>query len=101
MTERHRRATLVGVVVSDKMNKTVAVEVRRLARDARFGKYMRRRKKYFAHDENNMAKVGDTVIIRETRPLSRLKRWTLVKVLRHGVTPIAETQAAMEGEVRS
>ena len=70
-----------GVVVSDKMDKTVLVEVERLQRHPLYGKVVRRTKRYMAHDENNQCQIGDRVLIRESRPLSRRKRWRIVRVL--------------------
>jgi len=74
----HRRM-LVGRVVSDKMDKTVTVEVTRLAKHATYHKYVSRSKTYKAHDENNECKVNDEVVIQESRPLSRTKRWVVVE----------------------
>ena len=73
-----------GIVVSDKMDKTIVVRVDRRTRHPIYGKVMNLSKKYYAHDEKNEAKAGDTVRIVESRPLSRLKRWTLAKVISHG-----------------
>lgn len=73
----------VGEVVSDKMTKTIVVKVERRVPHARFKKIVKVTKKFYAHDEKGEAKVGDTVKIRETRPLSKLKRWELVSVLKH------------------
>lgn len=70
-----------GVVLSDKMHKTIIVEVSRLMQHARFKKVVRRRVKYAVHDEKNEAKTGNKVQIVETRPLSKTKRWRLVKVV--------------------
>jgi len=70
-----------GVVVSNKMDKTVVVAISRQVRHALYGKYIRRTTKYFAHDEQGQCSVGDTVRIVETRPLSRLKRWRVREVL--------------------
>jgi len=67
-----------GVVVSDKMDKTIVVQVERRYQHPIYKKYIRRSKKYHAHDENNQFKIGDTVTIRESRPLSKLKRWEVV-----------------------
>ena len=80
-TERSERKTLVGLVSSDKMAKTITVQVERFARHPRFGKYVRGSTTCYAHDEKREAHTGDRVEIMETRPLSRLKRWRLVKVL--------------------
>jgi len=71
-----------GVVVSDKMDKTVTVRVERLVRHPRYKKFVRQRKKYKAHDPNNECGVGDLVSISETRPLSRDKRWRVRRVLK-------------------
>lgn len=76
--ERARRKVRVGVVVSDKPHKTVVVEVERRISHPIYGKSVARSKKYYAHDENNEYRVGDTVRITETRPLSKLKRWRVV-----------------------
>lgn len=72
------RRSLVGRVVSDKMDKTVVVEVQRKVMHARYGKYINRRKKYKAHDEANEFKIDELVVIQESRPLSRTKRWVVV-----------------------
>ncbi len=79
---RGRRRQVQGIVASDKMDKTVAVRVVRLVKHPKYGKFMRRTTRYHAHDEGNEARAGDTVEIAETRPLSRTKRWRLVRVLR-------------------
>lgn len=71
------RRVLEGTVVSDKMDKTVTVLVNRIVKHARYHKYITRQKTYKAHDENNTFKVGDSVVIQESRPLSRHKRWTV------------------------
>jgi len=78
---RRRRKTITGIVTSDKMQKTRAVSVTRLERHAKYGKYIRRHSTYKAHDENEVSKAGDTVVIAETRPLSKTKRWRIVKVV--------------------
>lgn len=72
---RGRRKVRVGVVVSDRMDKTVVVAVERIMRHPLYGKTVKRTKKFHAHDENNECRVGDVVEIMETRPLSRTKRW--------------------------
>lgn len=72
------RRILVGRVVSDKMDKTVTVEVLRTVKHRRYHKYLSRRKTYKAHDENNEFNINDTVSIQESRPLSKLKRWVVV-----------------------
>ena len=81
MSERALRKTRVGKVVSDKMDKTVVVEVEDRVKHALYGKVMRKSHKVKAHDEQNTAGVGDLVLIMETRPLSASKRWRLVEIL--------------------
>jgi small subunit ribosomal protein S17 len=87
MTEENRGAKrrLVGRVTSDKMQKTIVVEVTRQVIDPLYGKVIRRRARFKAHDERNDAKIGDRVEVEESRPLSRDKRWRLVKVLDRAV----------------
>ncbi len=85
MAERGQRKSLVGIVTSDKMNKTVTVSVERLEKHPRYGKYVRRRTLCKAHDENNEARVGDTVEMMAARPLSKTKRWRLVRVIKRAV----------------
>ena len=77
------RKTRVGVVVSDKMDKTIVVEYVARVPHPKFKKIVKKSKKFYAHDENSTAKVGDKVRIVETRPLSKLKCWELVEVLTH------------------
>jgi small subunit ribosomal protein S17 len=77
------RKTLVGEVVSDKMDKTVVVRTVSRVPHPRFGKIVKHTAKFHAHDEKNEAKMGDKVRITETRPLSKTKRWRLVEVLKH------------------
>ena len=72
---------LIGKVVSDKMDKTVSVLIERRVKHPLYGKIVRRSKKYLAHDENNQAKIGDTVEIQESRPISKNKSWVLTKVI--------------------
>ncbi|MBI5523343.1 MAG: 30S ribosomal protein S17 [Desulfarculus sp.] len=79
--DRGNAKTLTGVVVSDKMDKTVVVQVERLVKHPVYKKYVRRRNRFAAHDETNECRVGDTVLIRQSRPLSRHKRWRVSKVL--------------------
>lgn len=76
-----RRNTKVGVVVSNQMRKSVVVAVENLVRDPRYQKYIKRTSKFMAHCESNDCKVGDRVLIEETRPLSRHKRWNVKEVL--------------------
>lgn len=76
------RKQRIGRVVSDRMQKTIVVVEERLVKHPRYRKYVRRRTKYYVHDERQLAHVGDIVRIEETRPLSHLKRWRLVEVVR-------------------
>jgi len=75
------KATVTGVVVSDKMDKTVKVAIERQVRDPLYGKTSKRTSTFLAHDEKNEAKIGDTVSIAESRPLSRRKRWVVTQVV--------------------
>ena len=75
------RKQRVGVVVSDKMSKTIVVEVERRVPHPKFKKIVRKTSKFYAHDDKEAAKEGDKVLIEETRPLSKLKRWNLVEVI--------------------
>ncbi|HIS00036.1 MAG: 30S ribosomal protein S17 [Desulfovibrio fairfieldensis] len=79
--QRGIRKTRVGVVVSDKMDKTIVVEVRTRVKHPLYGKIMNRTKKFKAHDEQNQCGIGDTVRVMETRPLSKDKRWRLVEII--------------------
>jgi small subunit ribosomal protein S17 len=79
--ERGKRKTLTGVVWSDKMEKTVIVMVNRLVLHPGYKKYIRKRKKVKAHDEKNECRIGDKVLLIETRPLSKEKRWRVKKIL--------------------
>lgn len=80
-TARTQRKTIVGVVRTAKMDKTRRVEVPRLQKHPKYGKYVKRRTVCYMHDEKNESKVGDTVEIMETRPMSKLKRWRLVRIV--------------------
>ena len=80
-TSRGHRKERTGVVVSASMQKTIVVRVERKTRHPLYGKEMRQSKKFYAHDEEGKAKVGDRVVIVETRPLSKLKRWRLVTIV--------------------
>ena len=72
---------MIGTVVSDKMQKTIVVVVERTVKHPKYGKILRRKSKLHAHDENQVCKIGNTVKIRESRPLSKLKNWVLVEVI--------------------
>lgn len=77
-----RRKERIGQVTSDKMQKTIVVVEEKLVKHPLYHKYIRRRTKYYVHDEREQARVGDLVRIAETRPLSKLKRWRLVEIIR-------------------
>ncbi len=79
--ERNLRKERVGIVTSDKMNKSLVVMVERRVKHPKYGKFMKLSSTFMAHDENEEAHIGDTVRISETRPLSKLKRWRLVEVI--------------------
>ena len=79
--ERNTRRTVIGLVVSDRMDKTISVEITNKIKHPVYKKYLNRSKKIKAHDENNSAKVGDKVLVMETRPLSKTKRYRLVEIL--------------------
>ncbi len=81
MSDRNNRKTKVGVVVSNKMDKTITVAVEDFVRHSLYGKAVKRTKKFKAHDEENTCSIGDTVRIMETRPLSKSKRWRLVEIV--------------------
>ena len=95
--ERSKRKRRQGVVLKDKMNKGVVVWVERKLPHPRYGKVIKRGKKYYVHDENNEAHVGDTVAIVESRPISKLKRWRLVGIVRKARIP-SEEQMTDSGE---
>ena len=79
--ERNLRKERVGVVSSNKMDKTITVAVKWKEKHPIYGKFVQKTKKYHVHDEKNEANIGDTVMIMETRPLSRTKRWRLVQIV--------------------
>jgi len=84
MNERGMRKTMVGTVVSDRMEKTVVVVVQRLVKHRLYQKYTRQRARYKAHDEKRECRIGDRVLLMETRPLSREKRWRVKQILEKG-----------------
>lgn len=73
------RRSVTGIVISDRMDKTITVQVTRLVKHPRYRKYVKRSKNYKAHDETNQCQINDTVVIEECRPLSKTKRWTVVE----------------------
>jgi small subunit ribosomal protein S17 len=85
MKKQFLRRQMVGRVVSDKMDKTVIVQVEMLVKHRLYQKYVRRRSKFAAHDENNDSRVGDKVMIIQSRPLSKTKRWRMSKIVEKAV----------------
>ena len=85
MKKRGIKRQLQGTVVSDKMDKTIVVMVERLVKHRLYQKYIRRRSKFSAHDESNVCRIGDKVVITESRPLSKTKRWRVSKVVEKAV----------------
>ena len=81
METRNLRKTRQGVVISDKMEKSIVIAAKFKEKHPLYGKFVQKTKKYHVHDENNEAHVGDTVLIMETRPLSKTKRWRLVSII--------------------
>lgn len=94
--ERGRRHQFKGVVVSDKADKTRVVMVEWLYRHPRYDKTMRKRSKFYVHDENNESKAGDTIEIMATRPLSKLKRWRLVRIVEKARLPKTAAEPVKE-----
>jgi len=84
---RKQRKVRTGVVISNKMDKTVVVEVSRTVIHPVYKKFVRRRKRFMAHDEDNRCNIGDQVMIVETRPLSRQKNWRVRKIIREAALP--------------
>ncbi|HBL15690.1 MAG: 30S ribosomal protein S17 [Elusimicrobia bacterium GWA2_69_24] len=94
---RNDRHVIVGLVVSDKAAKTRVVSVIRSTRHARYEKVIRKRVKFYVHDEKNESHTGDTVEIMGSRPLSRLKRWRLVRVVKAGVRIASDVTEGAQG----
>ncbi len=94
-SQRPERRSAVGVVTRDKMNKTRRVEISRLVKHARYGKYIRQRTVCHVHDEKNESHQGDTVEIMETRPLSKTKNWRLVRIITRAPQTQAQEQEAL------
>ena len=104
--KRARRRVVTGVVISDKMNRTIVIEVQRTILHPKFKKYIRRRTRHYAHDEKSEAGIGDTVQIMETRPVSKTKSFRLVKVISKAripaTTPKVESiEPEIGGEAKS
>ena len=99
MEERNLRRSIQGVVVSNKNDKTIGVLVETHKKHAKYGKRVKYRKKYYAHDENNEAKVGDTVTIMETRKLSATKRFRLVSIDKTAELSVKEAEKELKEEI--
>jgi small subunit ribosomal protein S17 len=102
--ERNRRRVLQGTVTSASCSKTITVLVERTFAHPKYGKFVRKHKKYHAHDERNEAQVGDVVEIMATRPMSKLKRWRLTRIVESPAlrtTPVSQTDAAMPMEANT
>jgi small subunit ribosomal protein S17 len=82
VVQNKTKGTIQGKVISNKMNKTIVVQVERKVKHPAYGKYVRRFSKMVAHDEENTCKIGDLVTIQQTRPLSKTKRWKLVQIVK-------------------
>lgn len=93
---RLSRATFQGIVVSNKMNKTLVVNVETYRKHSKYGKRVKYAKKYYVHDEKNEAKVGDTVLFMGTRPLSKLKRFRLVAITKKAVEQVRINEAELD-----
>lgn len=98
MAERNLRRTIQGVVVSNKNDKTIGVLVETHKKHAKYGKRVKYRKKYYAHDENNEAKIGDVVTIMECRKLSATKTWRLVSIDKTADVSLKELEAEVAAE---
>jgi small subunit ribosomal protein S17 len=94
VAERGKRKSIRGVVTSSAMNKTIVVQIERIVRDPRFGKFLKKYSKCYAHDEKREARKGDRVEIAETRPQSKLKRWRLLKIVEKSEEPAAAAAKA-------
>lgn len=99
MEERNLRRSIQGVVVSDKNDKTIGVLVETHKKHAKYGKRVKYRKKYYAHDEKNEAKVGDVVTIMEARKLSATKRWRLVSIDKTAEMSVKEAEKELKEEI--
>jgi small subunit ribosomal protein S17 len=95
-----RRNEKVGLVVSTKMQKTIVVEIEMRKAHPKYKRVMKSNKKFYAHDEQNSARVGDVVRIREARPLSKLKRWSLEEIVRRSSLALAEEKAPAAVEAK-
>lgn len=88
----------VGLVIGDKTNKTRVVQVEKVTRHPLYKKSMKKKEKFYAHDEENLSRAGDVVKIRQTRPMSKLKRWRIMEILKH-IEKSTEVPGAINGSV--
>jgi small subunit ribosomal protein S17 len=95
----NKKRQLTGIVVSDKMQKTRVIEITRLKKHARYEKFFKVTTRFKAHDETNQYKTGDTVIIEESRPMSRDKRWTIVRLVKPALVKEKLVEKVSESEV--
>lgn len=95
-TKKSRRQRKVGRVISNKMDKTIVVSVESLKKHRIYKRTYRQTKHFYAHDENNSCQIGDMVLIEESRPLSKLKRWRLIEIVKRGsgIVPVNELETA-------
>jgi small subunit ribosomal protein S17 len=99
--DRGKRRVAIGVVTSDKMQKTRRVEIPRLVKHARYGKYIKRRTICHVHDEKNESMLGDTVEIMETRPLSKTKAWRLIRIVAKAPqAPVTEAEMPVQASTQ-
>jgi len=99
MGNRGNKKVFIGTVVSNKMDKTVVVLVERLTQHPIYKKYIKKRKKFMAHDPNNICEIGDKVKIIESRPLSKMKRWRVIEILEKGKILGKAEEEVLEEEV--
>ncbi len=85
MKKRGIRRQLAGIVVSDKMDKTVVVQIEKLVKHKLYKKYIKRRSKFAAHDEQNQCGIGDKILVRESRPISKTKRWRVARIVERAI----------------
>ena len=102
-TKKGRRVQKVGRVVSNKMDKTIVVVVKSLKKHRIYKRTYKQTKRFYAHDEQNTCQIGDTVRIEESRPLSKLKRWALIEIIKRGsgIVPVEEVLAEVDPNLTS
>lgn len=98
-TDNRRKVLKQGTVTSDKMDKTITIRADRMVKHPRYGKYIKRKTTFHAHDENNEARAGDFVEVEFARPLSKTKRWRLVRVMKAAPAPLGEINDVAAADV--